>query len=259
METSHLLVERSGAVVWLTLNRPERLNAFSPEMIAGLTREIEHAAADDAVRAIVLSGAGRAFSAGGDVKTMGQSSASQEYEHIGRLNRLIVTIKACEKPIIAAVHGVAAGAGFNLALACDLILAAEDSQFILSFANVGLVSDGGGSYWLPRLVGPHLAKQFFFTAEPIPARRLYELGVISDVVPAETLREAAKSLAVKLASGPTKAIGKQKRLIEHALNATLEDILEMERLIQGVMVETDDHREGVAAFQEKRKPVFQGK
>ncbi|NNV07209.1 enoyl-CoA hydratase/isomerase family protein [Geobacillus sp. C56-T2] len=259
METSHLLVERSGAVVWLTLNRPERLNAFSPEMIAGLTREIEHAAADDAVRAIVLSGAGRAFSAGGDVKTMGQSSASKAYEHIGRLNRLIVTMKSCEKPIIAAVHGVAAGAGFNLALACDLILAAEDSQFILSFANVGLVSDGGGSYWLPRLVGPHLAKQFFFTAEPIPARRLYELGVISDVVPAETLREAAEALAVKLASGPTKAIGKQKRLIEHALNATLEDILEMERLIQGVMVETDDHHEGVAAFQEKRKPVFQGK
>ncbi|NNU84565.1 enoyl-CoA hydratase [Geobacillus sp. BMUD] len=259
METSHLLVERSGAVVWLTLNRPERLNAFSPEMIAGLTREIERAAADEAVRAIVLSGAGRAFSAGGDVKTMGQSSASKAYEHIGRLNRLIVTMKSCEKPIIAVVHGVAAGAGFNLALACDLILAAEDSQFILSFANVGLVSDGGGSYWLPRLVGPHLAKQFFFTAEPIPACRLYELGVISDVVPAETLREAAKALAVKLASGPTKAIGKQKRLIEHALNATLEDILEMERLIQGVMVETDDHREGVAAFQEKRKPVFRGK
>ncbi|ABO66899.1 MULTISPECIES: enoyl-CoA hydratase/isomerase family protein [Geobacillus] len=259
METMHLLVEQSGSVLWLTLNRPERLNAFSPEMIAGLTRAIERAAMDDAVRAIVLSGAGRAFSAGGDVKAMGQSSASQAYEHIGRLNRLIMTMKSCEKPIIAAVHGVAAGAGFNLALACDLILAAEDSQFILSFANVGLVSDGGGSYWLPRLVGPHLAKQFFFTAEPISAHRLYELGVLSKIVPAEELREAVEALAAKLAARPTKAIGKQKRLIEHALTATLEEILEEERLIQGLMVETDDHREGVAAFKEKRKPVFQGK
>jgi len=259
METMHLLVEQSGSVLWLTLNRPERLNAFSPEMIAGLTRAIERAAMDDAVRAIVLSGAGRAFSAGGDVKAMGQSSASQAYEHIGRLNRLIMTMKSCEKPIIAAVHGVAAGAGFNLALACDLILAAEDSQFILSFANVGLVSDGGGSYWLPRLVGPHLAKQFFFNAEPISAHRLYELGVLSKIVPAEELREAVEALAAKLAARPTKAIGKQKRLIEHALTATLEEILEEERLIQGLMVETDDHREGVAAFKEKRKPVFQGK
>ncbi|KPC99483.1 1,2-epoxyphenylacetyl-CoA isomerase [Geobacillus sp. BCO2] len=157
------------------------------------------------------------------------------------------------------MHGFAAGAGFNLALACDLILAAEDSQFILSFAKVGLVSDGGGSYWLPRLVGPHLAKQFFFTADPIPARRLYELGVLSEVVPAEKLREATESLASKLACGPTKAIGKQKRLIEHALTATLEEILEEERLVQGLMVETEDHREGVAAFKEKRSPVFQGK
>ncbi|OKO93541.1 enoyl-CoA hydratase-related protein [Geobacillus proteiniphilus] len=259
METPHLLVEQSGSILWLTLNRPERLNAFSPEMIAGLTQEIERAAADDAVRVIVLSGAGRAFCAGGDVKTMGQSSAPQAYEHIGRLNRLILAMKSCEKPIIAAVHGVAAGAGFNLALACDLILAAEDSQFILSFAKVGLVSDGGGSYWLPRLVGPHLAKQFFFTAEPIPARRLYELGVLSEVVPAEGLREAVETLALQLASGPTKAIGKQKRLVEHALTATLEEILEEERLIQGLMVETEDHREGVAAFKEKRKPLFLGK
>ncbi|KAF0995071.1 enoyl-CoA hydratase/isomerase family protein [Geobacillus sp. TFV-3] len=259
MEAPHLLVEQSGPILWLTLNRPERLNAFSPEMIAGLTREIERAATDDTVRVIVLSGAGRTFCAGGDVKTMGQANGPQAYDHIGRLNRLILMMRSCEKPIIAAVHGVAAGAGFNLALACDLILAAEDSQFILSFAKVGLVSDGGGSYWLPRLVGPHLAKQFFFTAEPIPARRLYELGALSEVVPAERLREAVETLALQLASGPTKAIGKQKRLIEHALTATLEEILEEERLIQGLMVETEDHREGVAAFKEKRKPLFLGK
>ncbi|WJQ08731.1 enoyl-CoA hydratase [Geobacillus stearothermophilus] len=258
-ESPHLLVERSHSVLWMTLNRPERLNAFSPDMVAGLTEEIERAAVDDGVRAIVLSGAGRAFCAGGDVKTMGQSNAQQAYDHIGRLNRLILAMQRCEKPIIAAVHGFAAGAGFNLALACDLILAAEDSQFILSFAKVGLVSDGGGSYWLPRLVGPHLAKQLFFTAEPISARRLHELGVLSDVVPAETLREAAETIAVKLAQGPTKAIGHQKRLITHAMTASLEEILEEERLVQGLMVETADHREGVAAFQEKREPVFKGK
>lgn len=258
-ESPHLLVERSHSVLWLTLNRPERLNAFSPDMVAGLTEEIERAAADDDVRAIVLSGAGRAFCAGGDVKTMGQSSALQAYEHIGRLNRLILTMQRCEKPIIAAVHGFAAGAGFNLALACDLIIAADDAQFILSFANVGLVSDGGGSYWLPRLVGPHLAKQLFFTAEPISARRLHELGVLSEVVPAEKLREAAETLAAKLAHGPTTAIGRQKRLIAHAMTASLEEMLEEERLVQGLMVETADHREGVAAFKEKRQPVFRGK
>jgi 2-(1,2-epoxy-1,2-dihydrophenyl)acetyl-CoA isomerase len=259
MSQNHLVIEKLGPVLSLTLNRPESLNAFSPEMILGLTEAIKNAENDDDVRVIVLSGAGRSFSAGGDVKTMGQANGVQVYEHIGRLNRLILTMKEIEKPIIAAVHGFAAGAGVNLALACDLIVAAEDSKFALSFSQVGLVSDGEGSYFLPKLIGPHLAKQFFFTAEPIPAERIYQLGVINYLFPLEKLQEETINLALKLAHGPSKAFGKQKKLIEHSFTSTLEEILEEERLIQTLMVQTEDHKEGVAAFKEKRKPAFKGR
>ncbi|MCL6574412.1 MAG: enoyl-CoA hydratase [Bacillus sp. (in: Bacteria)] len=258
MMQEHLLIEKLGPVLSLTLNRPESLNAFSPAMILGLKTALQNAQNDEDVQVIVLSGAGRAFSAGGDVKTMGQAGSVHVYEHIGKLNELILLMKVTEKPIIAAVHGFAAGAGFNLALACDLIVAAEDSKFILSFTQVGLISDGGGSYLLPRLIGPYLAKQFFFTAEPIPAERLYQLGVINYIVPVEKLQEETTKFALKLAHGPGKAFGMQKKLIEQSFTSTLEEILEQERLIQTLMVQTEDHQEGIAAFKEKRKPAFKG-
>lgn len=259
MTQEHLLVEKLGPVLSLTLNRPDRLNAFSPDMILGLTNTIQEAQNDDDVQVIVLSGSGRSFSAGGDVKTMGQAGPTQVYDHVGKLNQLILTMKNLEKPIIAAVHGFAAGAGVNLALACDLIVAAEDSKFALSFSQVGLVSDGGGSYFLPRLIGPHLAKQFFFSAEPIPAERLYQLGVINSLIPVEKLQEETTKLALKLAHGPGRAYGKQKKLIDHSFTATLEEILEEERLTQVLMVQTEDHKEGITAFKEKRKPAFKGR
>lgn len=259
MTQEHLLVEKLGPVLSLTLNRPESLNAFSPEMILGLTNTILEAQNDDDVQVIVLSGSGRSFSAGGDVKTMGQAGPTQVYDHVGKLNQLILTMKNLEKPIIAAVHGFAAGAGVNLALACDLIVAAEDSKFALSFSQVGLVSDGGGSYFLPKLIGPHLAKQFFFSAEPIPAERLYQLGVINALIPLEKLQEETTKLALKLAHGPGRAYGKLKKLIDHSLTSTLEEILEEERLTQVLMVQTEDHKEGVTAFKEKRKPAFKGR
>jgi 2-(1,2-epoxy-1,2-dihydrophenyl)acetyl-CoA isomerase len=259
MTQEHLLVEKLGPVLSLTLNRPDRLNAFSPDMILGLTNTIQEAQNDDDVQVIVLSGSGRSFSAGGDVKTMGQAGPTQVYDHVGKLNQLILTMKNLEKPIIAAVHGFAAGAGVNLALACDLIVAAEDSKFALSFSQVGLVSDGGGSYFLPRLIGPHLAKQFFFSAEPISAERLYQLGVINTLIPVEKLQEETTKLALKLAHGPGRAYGKQKKLIDHSFTATLEEILEEERLTQVLMVQTEDHNEGITAFKEKRKPAFKGR
>lgn len=259
MTQEHLLVEKLGPVLSLTLNRPESLNAFSPDMILGLTNTIREAQNDDDVQVIVLTGSGRSFSAGGDVKTMGQAGPTHVYEHIGKLNQLILTMKNLEKPIIAAVHGFAAGAGVNLALACDLIVAAEDSKFALSFSQVGLVSDGGGSYFLPKLIGPHLAKQFFFSAEPIPAERLYQLGVINTLIPLEKLQEETTKLALKLAHGPGRAYGKQKKLIDHSLTSTLEEILEEERLTQVLMVQTEDHQEGITAFKEKRKPAFKGR
>ena len=258
--TQDLLVEKLGPVLSLTLNRPEKLNAFSAEMLLGIKSALQDAQVDPDVQVIVLSGAGRSFCAGGDVKSMGQSSGpNQTYEFIGVLNDLILTFKATEKPIIAAVHGFAAGAGANLAFACDLIVAAEGSKFALSFSQVGLVSDGGGSYHLPRLIGPHLAKQFFFTAEPIPVERLYQLGAINYVYSAERFQEETIEFALKLAQGPGKSYGMMKKMIDHSLTATLEEMLEQERLTQPLMTQTEDHKEGVAAFKEKRKPAFKGK
>lgn len=259
MTTEHLLFNQKDKVLSITLNRPESLNAFSPEMILGITRALRDAQQNPEIRTIVLSGAGRSFSAGGDVKTMGQATSSEVYEHIGRLNQCILTMKETEKPIIAAVHGFAAGAGFNLALACDLIVAADDSKFALSFSQVGLISDGGGSYFVPRLIGPHLAKQFFFSGEPILAERLFQLGVINYMVPLENLKDETLKIAEKLANGPGKALGMIKKLVDHSFHATLEEILEQERITQTLMVTTNDHQEGIAAFKEKRKPNFRGK
>lgn len=255
----HLLINIEGPVMSLTLNRPDSLNAFSPEMILGLTEAIKSAGENEEIRVVVLSGAGRSFSAGGDVKTMGEASAVQVYDHIGKLNECILAMKDLEKPIIAAVHGFAAGAGFNLALACDLIVAAEDSKFALSFSQVGLISDGGGLYFLPRLIGPYRAKQLFFSGEPITATVAFELGIVNQIFPIEALEEGIKQLATKLASGPSKAFGMMKKIADHSFNSSLGEILEQERITQTMMVQTKDHLEGVAAFKEKRKPVFKGK
>lgn len=259
LTNEHLIINQNGTILSLTLNRPDRLNAFSPEMILGLTEAMRDAQKNPDVKVIILSGAGRSFSAGGDVKTMGQANAVAVYDHIGKLNECILAMKETEKPIIAAVHGFAAGAGFNLALACDLIVAANDSKFALSFSQVGLVSDGGGSYFVPRLVGPHLAKQFLFTAEPILAERLYQLGVINYLVPMDKLEEETQKLASQLANGPTRTYGMIKKLVDHSLTASLEEILEQERITQTMLVSTEDHQEGIAAFKEKRKPNFTGK
>ncbi|MCI0182683.1 MAG: enoyl-CoA hydratase [Acidibacillus sp.] len=258
MVNEDLLVHKNGAILELTLNRPDRLNAFSEEMVVGLMEACKEAQRDASIRVVVLSGAGRSFSAGGDVKTMGEASPVQVYEHIGKLNECIVAMRELEKPIIAVVHGFAAGAGFNLALASDLIVASTESRFVLSFAQVGLISDGGGSYFLPRLVGPHVAKELFFLADPLSAQRAYELGIVNRVVPQEQLREEAANLAERLANGPGRAYGMMKRLIDRSFHSTLDGILQDERTVQGVMVTTHDHQEGVAAFIEKRKPHYTG-
>lgn len=259
MNQEHLLVNVEGSIMTVTLNRPESLNSFSEEMITGLTNACVEAQNREDVKVIILRGAGRSFSAGGDVKTMGQATSNDVYEHLGKLNRCILTMKDTEIPIIAAVHGFAAGAGFNLALACDMIVSADDSKFALSFSQVGLISDGGGSYFLPKLIGPHLAKQFFFSAEPISADRLYQLGVINYLVPLERLEDEVFKLASKLANGPIHAFGKMKKLVDASYQSTLEEMLEQERLNQTLMVSTEDHQEGISAFKEKRQPVFTGK
>ncbi|RSK27359.1 enoyl-CoA hydratase [Bacillus sp. HMF5848] len=256
---NHLIVEHNGPILSITLNRPESLNAFSAEMITSLTDSIREAAQNPNVRVVVLSGAGRAFSAGGDVKTMGQVDAVQVYEHIGHLNECIIAMKSLQKPIIAAVHGFAAGAGFNLALASDLIVAAIDTKFILSFQQVGLVSDGGGSYFLPHLVGVHKAKELLMTGEAITAEEAQQLGIVNKVFSLDTLQEETTSFALKLAKGPSLAFGQMKKIVDQALTSNLSDILEQERITQTMMIASSDHLEGVNAFKEKRRPHFLGK
>jgi 2-(1,2-epoxy-1,2-dihydrophenyl)acetyl-CoA isomerase len=259
LNQEHLLVDNSNSILTLTLNRPESLNAFSAEMILGIKSALKDAQNNPEIRAIVIKGSGRAFCAGGDVKNMGEKSPLTTYDFIAYLNECILTMRDTEKPIIAVVHGYAAGAGSSLALAADLIVAAEESKFALSFSQVGLISDGGGSYHLTKLIGPYLAKQFYFSAEPIPVERLYQLGVVNQIVPLEKLDEEVNNLATKLANGPGRAYGVQKKIINRAVTSTLDEILEMERASQPLMNLTEDHQEGVAAFKEKRKPAFKGK
>ncbi|TMU87382.1 enoyl-CoA hydratase [Bacillus sp. BHET2] len=256
---SSLLVETNDRVLYLTLNRPHSLNSFDENMLSGIIEELQHAAHNQKIRAIVIRGTGRAFSAGGDVKTMGSATSSQVYEHIGILNECIKAITKLEKPVIASVHGFAAGAGFNLALACDLIIASETSQFALSFSKVGLISDGGGSYFLPRIIGPHVAKELFFSGEPVDVKRMYELGVVNRIVHIDRLQDDTAEWARTLAQGPGKAFGMMKKMIDRSFTMSLDEILEQERITQTLMISTEDHAEGVAAFKEKRNPSFSGK
>lgn len=252
----HVLAETKEGVLYLTMNRPDSLNAFSPTMMQGLKEALGEAQDDADVRTVVLSGAGRAFSAGGDVKTMGDNAPLNIYEHIGELNELILSMKKLDKPIIAAVHGFAAGAGFNLALACDIILAAEDTNFILSFSKVGLVSDGGGHYFLSKLIGPYRTKELLFSAEPVSVTKAQELGIVNHVYPQEEMQQNVHEFAVKLASGPAVAYGFMKNIVDQALDTDLATILERERTTQATVVSTEDHKEGVQAFKEKRTPKF---
>lgn len=259
METKlndHLLTNVEDGVMHVTLNRPESLNAFSPEMILGLQDAIKQASKDDNIRVVTLSGAGRSFCAGGDVKTMGTANAMETYEHIGELNKVILSIKSLEKPVIACIHGFAAGAGFNLALACDLILAAKNSDFVMSFSQVGLVSDGGGSYFLPQLVGPYLAKELLFSAQPLTVDKAHALGIVNRIYPEEEFAKEVRTYAARIASGPVTAFGFIKKLVDQSFTASLGEMLEQERITQATVISTEDHKEGVQAFKEKRRPVF---
>ena len=256
LETEDILVEVKGKVMYLTLNRPDRLNAFSLEMLTGIKQSLTEAKNNESIRVVVLKGAGRAFSAGGDVKRMGTRGSLGTYDHIGNFNELIMQMSNLEKPIISAVHGYAAGAGFNLALASDIILASEESRFILSFSKVGLISDGGGLYFLPKLIGPYLAKELFFSAEPLSAEKAHTLGIVNHIYASHEFEEKVDIFANKIASGPSMAYGFIKKMVNLSLTASLPEILEQERITQATLVTTKDHQEGIQAFKEKRQPQF---
>ena len=252
-----VLLERVGGVARVTLNRPDVLNSFNVEMFTRMLAALDEVGADKSVRAVLITGSGRGFSAGQDLAGgMIEGSYGDHVEHTW--NKVVRRLHSMEKPIVAAVNGVAAGAGANLALNCDFVVAAEEASFIQAFINIGLVPDSGGSWVLPHLVGTAQATAMLMLGEKIPAQRAYDMGMIYKVVPLAGLEGEAMGLATRLAAMPTMAIALTKQLIHAATTNTLADQLLAEAEMQTIAGRSVDHAEGVAAFKEKRKAVFRG-
>lgn len=255
-----LLVDRRDGVMTITLNRPDVLNAFNESMSIEIQEVLKDAERDASVRSIMITGAGRGFCSGQDLRDRaGTSSFSFADSLRRRYNPIIAKLCAIEKPVLAAVNGVAAGAGCSLALACDLRIASEGASFIEVFARVGLVPDSGSTSLLPRLVGLGKAFELCYLAEPLSAADAQRIGLVNWVVPADQLSDKAYALAARLAAGPTKAYGLIKRALYHNLYTDLETALDYEALTQEAAGRTVDHREGVAAFLEKRTAKFEGR
>lgn len=253
-----LLVTRADRVATLTLNRPDALNALTAAVRGELLAALRQIARDEAIRAVVLTGAGRAFCAGADLRG---GSAEREFRRVltTEYNPLVQAIRDLEKPVLAAVNGVAAGAGVSLALAADLVVAAEEARFVPAFGRIGLVPDSGLTRTLVRALGRHRAAAILFLGEALTADEARDIGLVARVVPADQLGDAAAALARRLAEGPTRAIGLTKRLINAAEDDTLAASLEAEAALQDLAGRSADHAEGVAAFGEKREPRFSGR
>ncbi len=250
-------------VATLTLNRPERMNAFSKDIMDGLLSGLPRLAGDPAVGAIVLTGAGRAFCAGGDVKRMAaDETPPSEAEAIANLRaRMEVSrlLHELPKPTIAMVNGAAAGAGLSIALACDLRFAGESARFITAFAKVGFSGDFGGTYFLTKLVGSAKARELYFSADPVSAREALSLGIVNRVFADDELQRETMAFARTLAKGPRIALGMMKQNLNLAESGTLSQLLDAEAVGQVKTGRTEDHREAAKAFVEKRAPVFVGR
>jgi 2-(1,2-epoxy-1,2-dihydrophenyl)acetyl-CoA isomerase len=250
-------VTRDGAVQTILLNRPEVLNAFNRALHSGL-RDALKEARDPDVRAVVLTGAGRGFSAGQDLTEFSETGDVAEALR-SSYHPNVLAIRALEKPVIAAVNGVCAGAGLSLACVCDIRIAADNAMFVPGFIGIGLVPDAGGTFFLNRLLGASRAFEWMSSNRRLTAAEAHAWGLVSEVVEADSLQARAAELAGRYASLPTRGIGMTKRLFDHATTATLEEQLEMEAQLQSAATVTEDFREGVAAFLEKREPKFTGR
>ncbi len=264
MPYEQIAAERHGSVEWITLKRPDRLNALTATMSHELEAAFGDAAAEGPVRCIVLTGEGRGFCAGQDLTEFEAAYRSggrpDIAEHLrSSYHRLIPLIVDTPKPVIAAINGVAAGAGLSLALACDLRLASDAAKFTQAFVKIGLIPDSGGTYLLPRAVGYAKALELSITGDLIDAEAALRAGLVSRVLPEASFRDEVVALAERLASMPTMAVAATKSLLQGALHLTLGEALEREAAVQSEMGQTHDHVEGVNAFVEKREPRFEGR
>jgi len=261
MERTTLLYETENGVATITLNKPQSLNPISDALVSELVEVLHAAEQDNAIRAVILTAAGRAFSAGGDLADLDSSEGgiSGFYQHMEHVNSAVVALYQFTKPVIAAVNGAAVGAGMNLALACDLIFASEKAKFSEIFGQIGLTVDMAGAWILPRLVGPSKAKELVFTYRMIEAPEAKEMGIVNKVVPHEQLMAVANDYAGRIAAGPPMAFKLAKKMINRSSETDLKTILDMEAMAQSMCAVSEDAKEGVSAFHEKRKPVFQGK
>ena len=259
--SSTIQLHIENKIAFITLNRPEVFNSFNREMALALQDTFDKCEKNDEVRAIVLKGNGKAFCAGQDLKEVTSPEINPGFKKIleEHYNPIITKIREINKPVIGAINGVAAGAGANIALACDIVIADEKASFIQAFSLIGLVPDSAGTYFLPRLIGFQKASALAMLGDKIGAVEAERLGMIYKYVPSDEFQETINKLAVKLANMPTKALGMIKELFNKSMTNTLEEQLEMESKYQIEAAQSDDYAEGVAAFIEKRKPNFKGK
>ncbi|AOR33703.1 enoyl-CoA hydratase [Streptomyces fodineus] len=263
MQVTGLLVAARDQILHLTLNRPDSLNALTPDLRNALVARLTEASADPDVRVVVLTGTGRGFCAGADLR--GDAASGDRLPgDVARMlrqgaQRLIAAVLDCEKPVIAAVNGTAAGLGAHLAFACDLILAAESARFIEVFVRRGLVPDAGGAYLLPRLLGPHRVKELLFYGDALPAPDAERLGLVNRVVPDADLPKTAREWATRLAAGPTRALALTKHLVNASLDTDRATAFAAEAWAQEINMTTEDARDGLRAFAERREVRFRGR
>jgi 2-(1,2-epoxy-1,2-dihydrophenyl)acetyl-CoA isomerase len=257
--TDGLRVEIDGPVATLTLDRPEALNALTVPLKVALREALERIAADRSIRAAILTGAGRAFCAGQDLAEREQPDAAPlDVEVRERYNPIVRLLRSMDQPVIAAVNGVAAGAGASLAIACDLRIAAEGARFVLAFGRIGLVPDSGATWFLPRLVGPARAAEMALVGDPLDAGEALRIGLVSRVVPPDALLAEARAIADRIVASAPRAVAMTKHALDRSWSIDLDQALDEEARLQGEAGATADHAEGLAAFREKRPPRFTG-
>ena len=266
MDSEHLIYRKDEGIATITLNRPQKLNAFTSEMYQGMMQMINDAATDDAVKVLVLTGTGRAFCVGADVKRLEQGLPRRDASHVpidpssDTVSRILtLPLQRMEKPVIAAVNGIAAGGGLDAACACDIRIASERATFSSVFVRRGIVPTMGGTYFLPRLVGIDRACEMIWTGDLVDAEEAARIGLVTRVVPHDELEAATEELALKIAGGPPLAIKEAKRLIYSGLNTDLESALKDVIKAYTALGLSEDHREALRAFLEKREPVFKGR